>query len=189
MKTVSFETAKKLKDAGFKQETYFYHSLNDKGIYHVCSHREFELLKKISKGEPLPAPDTDELLEGLPYFIEGEDVYVYAFQIHCGSVSDKRDWIPNYYDELTGNSVYDFSHRNESLIESLAELWLKLKEKKLVQMQDKLFSSGAKYIEIKVVHNGLNSTEIERIRTVMTSPEAKTLKIMLEVKLSKKKND
>lgn len=54
-------------------------------------------------------------------------------------------------------------------------------------MQDKLFSSGAKSLVLKVLTNGLNSTEIERVRTVMTSPEAKTLKIMLEGVIEREK--
>lgn len=128
IKTVSLETAKLLKEAGFKQDTYWYHYEHKRlkeedykeckceGLNHDDVYYPEESWNKIA------APSTDELLEELPWHT----------QIYKGTDGN----LGQYICHLDARSVIGqketkwFYHKD--LCEALAQMYLFLKKEGLL---------------------------------------------------------
>lgn len=146
IKIVSIETAKLLKENGFRQDseiTWVNRCERNTGGYsmmgreesitswenvdwHTTSHRD-ELYQK----EYFSAPTTDELLEELPEIITlkvkgfGSSVLETKCVLVMGKVIGK--WKISYR-----NQIAHVREENESLPESLAQMWLHLKKENLL---------------------------------------------------------
>lgn len=125
MKTTSYETSKKLAEAGFKAETEFYWVKWNAGEPELVHEKEQTpaLIEKVG------AWDLETILEALPNFIsnknknKGENCLVIdvAFgEIHYEGDSDNDAMFITTTEE------------NESLADTAAKLWLKLKKEGLV---------------------------------------------------------
>ena len=129
MKKTSYETSKKLADAGFKAETDFYWAKWNQGEPELLHEKEQTpaLIEKVG------AWDLETILEALPKFIvynnrrycltfwlAGEEIYY--------EIIGEIDLPENYFHYIfpTGKK------ENESLADAAARLWLKLKEMGLV---------------------------------------------------------
>lgn len=129
IKTVSLETAKKLKEAGFRHGTYLcwttwseYASMGigtDLGPYYRMQGYQDFILDWVS------APTTDELLEELPYRITREN-YIAELWIHKNS----SDYVVCYTGQPHTDNKY---FENESLPEALASMWIYLKQQDLLK--------------------------------------------------------
>lgn len=113
IKTVSLETAKKLKEAGFRKDTYFFWNL------------DLELNWYIQPVQGLfKSPTTDELLEEL-----------HTAHITLGNLMFKkviRKKVIKYQCQY-GNQDQSPFFENESLHEALASMWLWLKAEGLLK--------------------------------------------------------
>lgn len=125
MKTTSYETSKKLAEAGFKAETEFYWVKWNAGEPELVHEKEQTpaLIEKVG------AWDLETILEALPNIIsnknknKGENCLVIdvAFgEIHYEGDSDNDAMFITTTEE------------NESLADTAAKLWLKLKKEGLV---------------------------------------------------------
>lgn len=139
IKTVSLETAKALKEAGFRQEMHFYWRCPTefaiKKIPQAYANYEPELIaEKWSPNphgaiQPIAAPTTDELLEELPEIVK--------FFIDCPGASLSIQFTSDrtyfcYYAKHLNHIAICHSELNESLPEALAQMWLWLKKENLL---------------------------------------------------------
>lgn len=129
MTTVSLEMAKKLKEAGFGQDTeYKWLDYAGKGPhlnpFTKIGHTDnFEKLYEVI----CAAPTTDELLAELPETIHGAPVYQLAIEpinkiFWCGYQNHRSDGV-EYKREAVANT----------LPEALAKMWLWLKSQNLLR--------------------------------------------------------
>ncbi len=122
-KTVSLETAKALKENGFKQDSYFFwarraYIINGGHYKHaIFISDEHGNIDKIS------APTTDELLEELPTAHE-----------HLGNLMFKKVIRKKIvkYKCCYGNQDSSPHFENESLSEVLSQMWLHLKKEGII---------------------------------------------------------
>lgn len=131
-KTVSLETARLLKEAGWETKTkdYWYCQVGGVVVDTECR-GEWELRENanlnIGFGEYVPAPDVSELLEALP---EG---WEYPIRIQDTNVGKRRVTVGMR--ELKGSvAVGDWkaNARGDTPAEALALLWLELRKQKLL---------------------------------------------------------
>lgn len=144
IKTVSLETAKALKEAGFRQDTLFYfvkakydkefhlsmfktqEAFEENYIVYdgigISSHSSVEIELAI---ESYPAPTTDELLEELPDFLDGSAL-LYWKKLWQGKTC--------YFAEISTLNARKESKffSGDSLPEALAKMWLHLKKEGLL---------------------------------------------------------
>lgn len=131
VKTVSLETAKALKDAGFRQDTYFYWNhvmVNNRGKL------EWQLdYRKIGDRNNIPAPTTDKLLEELPCQFKYGGAW-FDLQITKWPKEYKVQYVEFYFNDDNlleiSDSLCEF--KVESLPEALAQMWLWLKKEGLL---------------------------------------------------------
>ena len=123
MKKTSYETSKKLAEAGFKAETDFYWAKWNQGEPELLHEKE----QTPNLIEQVPAYDLETILEALPNFIanknKGENCLVIdvAFgEIHYEGDSDNDAMFITTTEE------------NESLADTVAKMWLELKKEGLV---------------------------------------------------------
>jgi len=139
MKTVTLETAKKLREAGFPQETHhkWIEGSNGQGVYFldcdlrvIASHKGWDIVA---------APTAEEVLDQLPAWIKMEDDEGQAYLI-----------VEKYEDENNENCNYKVKYESAyaeypepsrlidedlwfvTLAEAAAKMWLYLKEHKLI---------------------------------------------------------
>ena len=114
IKTATLQTAKLLKESGFKQDTYFVHYLNkheDTAINTVSD----RIFYPSEYWDEFPSPTTDELLEELPYAINiNKGPFEYRVSYHIVARVD------------------NISFLDKSLSEALAKMYLWLKKEKLI---------------------------------------------------------
>lgn len=111
IKIVSLETAKLLKEAGFRQDTSNYHEVLLNGNSILTSH-------PLQYNENYASPTTDELLEELPDFIIRNN-----YRASLKILKDIGGFAVTY--QSTREDVQMCC--NESLCEALAQMWLCLK--------------------------------------------------------------
>lgn len=113
---VSLETARKLKDAGFPQNTYF----------NWCEHsKEVHIWDCPHKDDPA-APTTNELLAALPQRIDHSDNPAgFDFEL------EKRG---SEYAVAYGSQKGWLHKTIGTLPEALAQLWLKVKSKRNIRL-------------------------------------------------------
>lgn len=126
IRTTSLETSEKLKEAGFRQDTYFRHYEHPESDSFLVEPHGF-----IGDGlvvELCAAPTTDELLEELPRDIrDAKNKCQTPLRIYCGP---GKDYSVEYH--LTFNApVAQFRH--DDLCEALAQCWLWLKQNNLLE--------------------------------------------------------
>lgn len=135
IKTVRLETAKALKEAGFKQDDSSFYFVNwGKVQVWQCRHKEY--IDKywdevVDKGyTTLAAPTTDELLEELPQYLDSKN----AGNLTLESVDFGKQWSLFYpiKDEF-GEDSWLHEERESSLPEALAAMWLFLKKEGLLK--------------------------------------------------------
>jgi hypothetical protein len=114
VKTVSLETAKLLKEAGFKKDCHF-GFIDDE---YECNPSPMEW--------PIYAPTSDELLEELPYNINLKGWNKY-FSISKTDVQ--------YYVSYMGGGSDNLCESNKSLPEALAQMWLYLRKEGLIEVK------------------------------------------------------
>lgn len=126
--TVSLETAKLLKDSGFKQDTSLYWFAFGHGIHEwqltdrildkksIKGWRHFE--KNNKETVMYASPTTDELLSELPILLDGYKLNLYRL--------GNGLWVIDY-----GHRVPESSYR--MLPEALAKMWLFLKSERLIK--------------------------------------------------------
>ncbi len=132
LKTVSLETAKMLKENGFRQDTNFYYTVFPDGKFVVmdkvrsmaekinietakeCHTNEFERIYG-EETRIYSAPTADDLLEELPSRLHPLGNFLSIIKQ------------PNEYVVCYGNGEAKFI-RNDSLFEALAQMWLYLKK-------------------------------------------------------------
>lgn len=105
----SLELAKRLKELGVKQESYFFYRHNEKGNYELCEDEgEFCHHKIIPEEHGISAFTVAELGELLPWYIES------GFLKHpkkwlkiekWGNVDGSTEWNVNYYNEFIGDII------------------------------------------------------------------------------------
>ncbi len=120
-KCVSLETAKKLKEAAFKQDTERWW-MADQGEWVICQIHEKEVFEKAPYNtEMIAAPDAQEILEQMPV----------GFQITknesatLGKITSIK-FLESVDKELWG------SWGKDNYIEEMAECWLWLKSQHLI---------------------------------------------------------
>ena len=135
MKTVSLETAKKLKEAGLELDTYFVWTNTGNLYIKQTGNTLWQTADFTGKydlrGVYFPAPTLDELLEVMPCYTNDNENYLFGM---LKSTDNKRYYA--YYRNghhfamvYNGCTLYCC---NENPAEAVAELWLKLKANKLV---------------------------------------------------------
>lgn len=127
IRTVNLETAKKLKDAGFKQDTQYYWKINPfNDEWYITS------LRMDKRFAAFSAPTTDELLEELPACVVKE--IASKHDVNCWLQIDKIGDSEYYVGYVhSQNVLYDLF--NESLPEALSQMWLFLKKEGLLNGQ------------------------------------------------------
>lgn len=117
IKTTSLETSKLLKEAGFRQDTFFRHYLHkfeDTAVNTIPD----PIFYPSEYWEEYPSPTTDEILEEL----------IGERQVKITWMSRYEHWLVSFrldVDEFKG-------FENKSLPEALASLWLWLKKENLI---------------------------------------------------------
>jgi hypothetical protein len=127
MKKTSYETSKKLAEAGFKAETEFYWVKWNEGEPELVHEKEQTpaLIEKVG------AWDLETILEALPSEIdEGfRRLRVFPNFVDC---EDKKMRIGYYYSDFFGGAIRKIKSDNESLANTAARLLLSLHEKNLI---------------------------------------------------------
>lgn len=126
-KTVTLETAKLLKHAGFRQDTHFSHadwSVNE-GSYQFDETSSF---KCVGKEFLFAAPTTEELLEDLPV---GSELWTGYYRHLAMWPHDSNNWQCAYV--LPEGSGYFGWQEAKTLTEVLAQMWLWLKNEGLLK--------------------------------------------------------
>lgn len=133
MKTTSYEISKQLKKNGLSEKLGFidYYYNTDKQLRRLnqesycSSHKENTQVDCFSY-------DLETILDALPAFIKNKEK-----EYHFWLWNDGMGYYPNY-DKYSGeaiynmeNGIYEFSE-DESLADTAARLWLKLKQEGLV---------------------------------------------------------
>lgn len=133
-KVVTLETAKKLKEAGFPQDTerwWFPH--REMGTSNLTEWKL--LLNRAGSAESLAAPDAQEIGELLPFVIGSPDPTskMILRMTVGGSPNGKRTYSVGYVDVEIGNEgkyAKFFGHENEA--EARAACWLYLKQQGII---------------------------------------------------------
>lgn len=131
IKTVSLETAKLLKENGFRQDTHFWHSERK----YKRPDEENKVISSSYIGHGVhaksrniyAAPCTDELLEELPCDIDGLGLIICKID----SGNDGIYYV-SYENCITHAYLTTTTFKNEYLPESLASMWLWLKKEGLI---------------------------------------------------------
>lgn len=138
IKTVSLDTAKKLKEVGFKQNSALYWFAFGHGV------REWQITDRILDNKSIKgwrnfennnretvmyaAPTSDEILEELPCNIKKER-RIYWLKIK----KDKEGFLIYYVDDYGGDEMDELAVFQEVILcESLAAMWLYLKQQGLL---------------------------------------------------------
>lgn len=140
IKTVSIETAKLLKENGFRQDTDY--AYNDVELLEVrgnpyCEYfdRYYCSWYKIKNGlQCYSAPTTDELLEELPYlikFFDGDIGATLSINLDENPTTSNRQWFCYYAKHFNHVSICH-CELNELLPEALALMWLHLRKEGLI---------------------------------------------------------
>lgn len=128
MKTTSYETSKQLAEAGFKADfDYCYKKEEPDQLWN----KSFEIT--CWEGEDIsnyyPSYDLETILDALPSVCIEDSIEYYFWLWNNG-----MGYYPNY-DKYSSNAVYDMDNgifefsQDESLADTAAILWLKLKKK------------------------------------------------------------
>jgi hypothetical protein len=121
IKTVSLETAKALRNAGFRQDCWYFWGENDNGFcLHPATDEPYALV-----GKWFAAPTTDELLEELPKWFQWQN---YAATLHI-MVGTEFKWLISY----RSTKHVPHSTLDKELSEALAQMWLWLKKEGLLK--------------------------------------------------------
>ena len=136
IKCVSLEMSKKLKEAGFRQDTELYWA-----EYKMPEGRLFSKIEKLQdqpkerpKNAMIPcvfsgsAPTTDELLAELPDFISKDKHYY----LHIEKCVGYRVYYSKEFGHLIHSALGQIHHKNESLPEALGEMYLFLAKEGLL---------------------------------------------------------
>jgi hypothetical protein len=124
MKTVSLELAKKMKELGFPEESYFEWEIGLDGKAYLS-----ERVPEHYADEPryFPAPTAEEVLEQLPGFISPKEEHVEEDNAGYLDIS-KFDDIKVY----SVTYVWRHSESDKSLAEAAGKMFCYLKENKLI---------------------------------------------------------
>jgi hypothetical protein len=146
IKTVTLETAKALKEAGYPQNTQFVYSgfkqnypisigykgngyiavtqvdenRNDIGL-NVLPDSEYEVI--------IAAPTAEEILEQLPFFIKTKENQIYYLSIKITMKGDRKQYLVEYLGYVWGIKQ---DNGLELLAEAAAKMWLYLKKEGLL---------------------------------------------------------
>lgn len=140
IKTVSLETAKRLKEAGFRQDKSSFYSVysgdnRQKGYEgyqphwmivdsNCASARRNNTKNEKWPDEQIAMPNTDELLEELPKILNGFEFRITGL---IGDMWDVSYWEIGHKDER----IFE-NFMNKLLPEALAQMWLHLKKEGLL---------------------------------------------------------
>ena len=113
MKTTSYETSKKLAEAGFKAETEFGYDKSGQIDYPICNNSLIHI----------KCYDLETILEALPRGLRVEGKY-WELGLHFREFGKSITY--------NNGSIAVYLEENESLADAAARLWLKLKEMGLV---------------------------------------------------------
>ena len=135
MITVSLETAKKLKAAGFLQTTEFSH------VKHLDNDSEYYKLEwgnNYADDMYISAPTTDEILADLSdELAEDIDVMILKYDgfFAVGYYNHNADFEDHLGNEIDEDDFrrWEIRFTNNSLVEALAELWLWAKENNYIE--------------------------------------------------------
>lgn len=131
-KTVTFKTAKLLKEAGWKQELAhgsWYYYIGRKGLWLVDS---IQRLGTMTPEQYLAAPDVSELLEELPKKVSTP--WEAAWRADLTLEADDEVWKVGYVYIASeeGDTDLLYSYTADTPAEALALLWLELKKQNLL---------------------------------------------------------
>jgi hypothetical protein len=129
--TVTLDTAKRLKEAGWDKETYFWYAYDRE---HSESQSPYQLIHLkdfgycyFEKSNSYPAPTLRELLDEMPEILENHRGKNYFVMQRVGNI---------YTCGYSLNSVHSFFHgiarTHTNPCEAVAELFLKLKSEQLI---------------------------------------------------------
>jgi len=125
IKTVTLQTAKLLKESGFKQNSHFCHYLNKHEDTAINTTADC-LFYPVEFWDIFSAPTSDELLEEIPYGLRCTDCdYWLNIQKSRFDTYDVR------YTDAFHNNV-KIIEQGENLPEAIARMWLCLKKEKLI---------------------------------------------------------
>lgn len=139
--TVSLDTAKRLKEAGWQQLTYFVYAESGIDNYFAIA-KEWALDRGVNLNNHLPAPTLQEILEELPQSIWNGICQDDKLAVQCSAwlemevLSDFENETKIYLfvykcsKEKCNNKF--FSTDNHNPTEAVAQLYLKLKENNLI---------------------------------------------------------
>ena len=133
MKTTSYEISRQLAEAGFEAETEFYCVKWNEGEPELV-HESQQTPNLI---ESVPAWDLETILEALPNRITNENIFIPRIDYYL-RLSKEEIWYENECNCDSDESCpvdqrFEVSRiKNESLVETAARLWLKLKQEGLV---------------------------------------------------------
>ena len=129
MKTTNYEISRQLAEAGFEAEAEFYWVKWNEGEPELV-HESQQTPNLI---ESVPTYDLETILEALPPKIENKDKFLGDWQLEI-----TKEWIEYYYyypsqSDVDKDSMFScIKLHNESLADTAARLWLKLKKEGLV---------------------------------------------------------
>lgn len=134
----NFELSKKLKDAGFRQDSLFYYMVpkNDTNTYWALRRKDF--LEGLSECYfYISAPTCEELLRELPDYIDYGDILYFPeirFERECNDTDlEKITFSFNYFSKDDKNCLYPYTNLSGSkLVDTLAEMYLFLKVNKFI---------------------------------------------------------
>lgn len=135
IKTVSLETAKALKEAGFRQDDIDFHLVfctvgTSSEPRWICYR---DNVKGPSGFDCIPVPTTDELLEELPCIIQfDQEVGLLRLNIYRFGTETGEQW-GCFYSLIKNIDHFVLQQTNESLPEALAQMWLWLKKEGLIK--------------------------------------------------------
>lgn len=111
MRTVSFELAKQLKEAGYPQESNFYYQ-ND------ISPELYSYKGIVMNGDEIASPTADEILEQFAYCHKAEWLLI-------SKDPTREKWVIDFKSKLV-------MFKGDSLADAVAKMWLYLKENNLL---------------------------------------------------------
>jgi hypothetical protein len=131
--TTSLDVSKKLKEAGYKQDSILYWWQND------CDEDHTQLRNRIPNNQSLSihkwfvysAPTTDELLEQLPPDVSDR----WILSINAIDYDDYKEYEVGYTKYFEDNGVWAYKDKyfqDKKLPDALAEMWLYLKKEGLL---------------------------------------------------------
>ncbi len=134
IKTVSLETARKLKESGFRQDTTFWW-INVPNGTHYKTYNDFGW--QLEYGyygfiERFSAPTTDEILKELPKWIKSPEHGLADFLITKGPKNYTVMYLNCYYFPHARMTKYCIKFVHKELCEALASMWLHLKKEGLL---------------------------------------------------------